>query len=355
MNPVFGQNYGLKIVIVKDSSTIDSDLKNFDSVWNNCMAEYGKNDVSKYFLNPHTSIQSKSHPITVLNFITGIDYPFNMVFPFRMVNKVDVNDSLKMYQLDMGWMHISILFHSKFKKLVQVSDINYFNLKTYYYKNLTIYSDQKTMDMRSVQQSYNDVLNAMDDLGIERDSFLKKHFTIYSANTLSEVYRYVGGLEYVNYFNQQSRFGGMGDPFNNILLSGVERPIHTHELVHFAVNFQTNRFIGEGIASLYGGVGIESYQSKIPKAVELMVKYNIHSFKDLNEKSFIPEINSNRVPYVLSAHLLNSIKLRFRNKETFRKFVRSCKTDEQMISSLMELLNAPSEETVFLWIFYKIK
>jgi hypothetical protein len=97
------QNFGLKIIQVADSSSITQDLQRFDSLWYECMHRYGKSDVSNLFAD-HLQGISKTNPITLLNFISGIDMPFSDVFGFKLIHQQAYGDSVNMYQLDMGWM-----------------------------------------------------------------------------------------------------------------------------------------------------------------------------------------------------------------------------------------------------------
>lgn len=104
----FAQSFGLKIISVSDSSVITKDLQIFDSLWFKCMSDYGRNDVSPLFADHHPGV-SKSNPITLLNFISGFDIPFSNMFGFRLIYNQNLNDTVNLYQLDMGWMQLAIL------------------------------------------------------------------------------------------------------------------------------------------------------------------------------------------------------------------------------------------------------
>ena len=104
----FAQSFGLKIISVSDSSVITKDLQIFDSLWFKCMSDYGRNDVSPLFADHHPGV-SKTNPITLLNFITGFDIPFSNMFGFRLIYNQNLNDTINLYQLDMGWMQLAIL------------------------------------------------------------------------------------------------------------------------------------------------------------------------------------------------------------------------------------------------------
>ncbi len=348
----FAQSFGLKIISVSDSSVITKDLQIFDSLWFKCMSDYGRNDVSSLFADHHPGV-SKTNPITLLNFISGFDIPFSNMFGFRLIYNQNLNDTVNLYQLDMGWMQMAVLYNSKQSKLMRFESLNSFNLIPHRYKNLTVFSSQK-VEKKELAKSYNQMLSAVKELGLSADSFMKIPLILYSGPTLKDAYAYVGGLEYVNFFNPKAQFGGMGDPFNKVVLSGIPKPVHVHELLHFAIPFKCNYFVGEGLASLYGGIGATSYKENLPGVLAFIKSKDIHTFSDaMSLWRTSTYFNSIRGTYVLSAYMLDKIRKDF-PRETYRNFVRNCKTDEEMINSLKELYKLDSEEALFNLIFYGV-
>jgi uncharacterized protein YjhX (UPF0386 family) len=346
------QNFGLKIISVSDSSVITTDLKRFDSLWSDCMFNYGRKDISYLFSDYEPNI-SKTNPITLLNFITGVEIPLSDMFVFRLVYSHKFNDSVKMYQLDMGWMQIAVLYNNNRNKLMRFESINSFNLSASTYKNLTVFTSQK-INKKELVNSYKQVNYAINDLGLDKDSFSKLSLRVYSGSTLKDAYSYIGGLEYINFFNPKAQFGGMGDPFNKVILSGINKTVHVHELMHFAIPFKCNFFLGEGLASYYGGIAGNSFQVNLQEVLEFIKNKGIHTFSDaLLLWRTEPYFNSVRGSYVFSAFMLYQIRKDF-PLETYRNFVRNCKSDEEMIESLKKLYNLDSEVSVFNRIYYGI-
>jgi hypothetical protein len=54
----------------------------------------------------------------------------------------------------------------------------------------------------------------------------------------------------------------------------------------------------------------------------------------------------------MAAMILERVKSDF-NLDTYRNFVRHCRTDEEMVNSLKALYQLPSEEEVFIHLFLK--
>jgi hypothetical protein len=65
-----------------------------------------------------------------------------------------------------------------------------------------------------------------------------------------------------------------------------------------------------------------------------------------------PQFNALRATYVMAAIILERVKSDF-NLDTYRNFVRHCRTDEEMINSLMALYETKTEEEVFRHLFLK--
>jgi hypothetical protein len=345
------QTFGLKVLSISDSSLITKDLRLFDSMWHCCLSNYGKKDVSNLFADSAPTV-SKTNPITLLNFITGIDVPLFDVFGFKLVNSQILNDSILLYHLDMGWLQLAIPFNRIKKKLMRFESINFFDLNKFRYKNLTVYS-MDPVKQKDLDAAFKKIVQTAKEIDINIDSFIKREIVIYSGRTIKESYSYVGGLEYVNYFNKGSIYGGMGDPFNNLILSGIPKPIHIHELLHFLITFPCNQFIGEGLASYYGGIGATSYTNNLQKVLKIIKKKDIHSFTDLNilwrtDNYF----NSVRGTYILAAFMLSKIKKEF-NLKTYRNFVRHCQTDSDMIINLKDLYQVDSEKVLFDKLFWE--
>ena len=345
------QSFGLKIIQVADSSLITQDLQRFDSLWYDCMHGYGKKNVSNLFADPLDGV-SKTNPITLLNFIGGIDMPFSDVFGFKLIHQQTYGDSVKLYQLDMGWMQLAALFHRQEKKLMRFESLNSFKLIPNSYQNLTVFASTQ-ISKKELSKAYNQVISTMKELGIDVDSFKSKPLTIYSGATLKDAYAFVGGLEYVNFFNPGALYGGMGDPFNRVILSGIPKPIHVHEVLHFAITFPCNHFIGEGLASYYGGIGAKPYDENKGEVLDMLKRKKTSTFSSAMQLwRTEPEFNALRGTYVMAAIILERVKSDF-NLDTYRNFVRHCRTDEEMINSLMALYEIKTEEEVFRHLFLK--
>ena len=345
------QTFGLKVLSISDSTMITKDLRLFDSIWHCCLSNYGKNDVSNLFDDSAQTV-SKTNPITVLNFITGIDVPLSDVFGFKLVNSQILNDSILLYQLDMGWMQLAIPFNRIKKKLMRFESLNLFHLNKFSYKNLTVYSMDE-LKQKNLAFAFEKIVQTAKELDINIDSFLNQEIVIYSGRTIKESYSYVGGLEYVNYFNKGSIYGGMGDPYNNVILSGIPNPIHVHELLHFLIKFPCNHFIGEGLASYYGGIGATSYTTNLQEVLKIIKNKEVHSFTDINTLWRTDNyFNNVRGGYILAAYILSKIKKEF-NLKTYRNFVRHCQTDSDMIIHLKDLYKVDSEKVLFDKLFWE--
>jgi len=173
------QSFGLKIIQVPDSSLITQDLQRFDSLWYDCMHGYGKKDVSNLFADPLDGV-SKTNPITLLNFIGGIDMPFSDVFGFKLIHQQAYGDSVNLCQLDMGWMQLAALYHRQEKKLMRFESLNSFKLIPNPYQNLTVFASTQ-IPKKELAKAYNQVISTMKELGIDVDSFKSKPLTIYSG------------------------------------------------------------------------------------------------------------------------------------------------------------------------------
>ena len=345
------QSFGLKIIQVADSSSITQELQRFDSLWYDCMFGYGKKDVSNLFVD-HLEGRSKTNPITLLNFITGIDMPFSDVFGFKLIHQQSFGDTVNMYQLDMGWMQLAALYHRKEKKLMRFESLNSFKLTQNTFQNLTLITSTQ-IPKKELAKAYNQVITSMKELGIDVDSFNSKPLTIYSGATLKDAYACIGGLEYVNFFNPGALHGGMGDPFNRVILSGIPKPIHVHEVLHFAITFPCNQFIGEGLASYYGGIGAKPYDENKDLVLNILKSKETITFSSaMRLWRSEPEFNALRGTYVMAAMVLERVKSDF-NLDTYRNFVRHCRTDEEMINSLTALYQVKTEEEVFRLLFLK--
>ncbi len=350
---LFGQEYGLKILSVKDFSYITEDMRNFDSVWYQCMSKYGHEDVSHYFHFPlHKT--SSTHPLTSLNFIDGFDAPLSDAFYFKLVKTQRFNDTLHLYHMDMGWMQMAVYFDVKNLKLIPFEQVDPFHLQKCKYKNLTVYYLDRAVDKKQVEKAYADLVKSVTEMGVKAENFTNREFVVYSANSIADSYRLIGSLEFYNYFDAKGITGGMSDPHNNVILSGVRKPIHTHELIHLVVDFKSNRFVGEGLASLYGGIGAEPYQDKLAIAIGYLKKNNIHSFAELFQEKFFydTEFNTNRVEYALAALMLEKVRQQF-GLVKYQAFIRKCKTNDEMIESLMDLFQMKTEEALFEYLYLK--
>jgi len=252
----------------------------------------------------------------------------------------------------MGWMQLAALFHRQEKKLMRFESLNSFKLIPNSYQNLTVFASTQ-ISKKELSKAYNQVISTMKELGIDVDSFKSKPLTIYSGATLKDAYAHVGGLEYVNFFNPGALYGGMGDPFNRVILSGIPKPIHVHEVLHFAITFPCNHFIGEGLASYYGGIGAKPYDENKGEVLDMLKRKKTSTFSSAMQLwRTEPEFNALRGTYVMAAIILERVKSDF-NLDTYRNFVRHCRTDEEMINSLMALYEIKTEEEVFRHLFLK--
>ena len=131
------------------------------------------------------------------------------------------------------------------------------------------------------------------------------------------------------------------------------KPIHVHEVLHFAITFPCNQFIGEGLASYYGGIGAKPYDENKDEVLDMLKRKKTSTFSSAMQLwRTEPQFNALRATYVMAAIILERVKSDF-NLDTYRNFVRHCRTDEEMINSLMALYEIKTEEEVFRHLFLK--
>jgi hypothetical protein len=126
-----------------------------------------------------------------------------------------------------------------------------------------------------------------------------------------------------------------------------------HEVLHFAITFPCNQFIGEGLASYYGGIGAKPYDENKDVVLKMLKNNGASTFSSaMMLWRTEPQFNSLRANYVMAAIILERVKSDF-NLDTYRNFVRHCGTDEEMVNSLMALYETKTEEEVFRHLFLK--
>ncbi len=97
----------------------------------------------------------------------------------------------------------------------------------------------------------------------------------------------------------------MGDPFNRVILSGIPKPIHVHEVLHFAITFPCNQFIGEGLASYYGGIGAKPYDENKDEVLDMLKRKKTSTFSSAMQLwRTEPKFNNMRGTYVMAAIIL---------------------------------------------------
>jgi hypothetical protein len=334
------QSSELKIIQVSDSTQITPELIKFDSLWYKCMSGYGKENVSNYFAKPVRHIQ---RPLVAFNFIHGLDGYLHLL-SYKLVKSTDISSSLILYQLDLGWMHYTVVYNKELGKIGQLSDFNFFNHFTTKYKNITVHSMQAFTDTVQIQNAYNKTIHAIKDIGVDTSFFINKQIDVFYDQTIIGSERLIGALYPTKYFAPNSSFGGMGDPYTQTVLSGVSNKIHTHELIHLAnpINESLFGFISEGIATYYGGTGISDYNEHLLEIIDILKIQKINSFDLLFKTAVQGRFEDLRGNYILAAHLLHQIKSQF-GVRTYQRFISASKNQDEMMRMLKQLYNTEDQ------------
>lgn len=337
------QSQNLKIIQISDSSLLTKSLIQFDSIWNQCMIGYGVTDISKNFVDVH---KHPKKPITALNFVDGLDGYYNQAFNYKLDRAIRIDSNQTLYQLNLDWMQLAIIHDVTTNKIGQICDFNYLNLYKTTYKNLTVYTETPTVDTNQLKQAYDLTIKALNEF-VDTNYFNNKKITIYSSTTIKGAERMIGFLAPSTYFSPNSTFGGMSDPFNDVIISGVLAPIHLHELIHLAnpLNVQCGQFISEGIATYYGGTGNKTYTDDLKKVIEILKSNHIESFEQLFKSKISDEYVNIRGNYILSAHMLHQIKTQFGLK-VYQNFLYKCNSSN-MEELLKEIYQVQDNKELF--------
>jgi len=114
-----------------------------------------------------------------------------------------------------------------------------------------------------------------------------------------------------------------------------------------------NQFIGEGLASYYGGIGATPYDENKDVVLKMLKNNGASTFSSaILLWRTEPQFNTLRANYVIAAIILDRVKSDY-NLDTYRNFVRHCRTDEEMVNSLKALYQLQSEEEILLHFFLK--
>lgn len=129
--------------------------------------------------------------------------------------------------------------------------------------------------------------------------------TYYSCINPKELFE-IKGFDY-NPMMYVDKTGGLAD-YGNILFSGNNSEIYTHEIIHiYTSNLfpKIDKFIDEGLATLMAGSGKYSYEwhrNKLDKFLNENKDYNFATHTDAYERNYF-EIETS-IPYLTSALIL---------------------------------------------------
>ena len=147
--------------------------------------------------------------------------------------------------------------------------------------------------------------------------------TYYSCINPKELFE-IKGFDY-NPMMYIDKFGGFAD-FGNIIFSGNNAEIYTHEIVHIYTNSlfpKINKFIDEGIATYIAGSGKYDYawhRRKLAKFIEGNATYKFDEHFEPYERIFIE--NETPIPYLTSA-LICERTMRIYGKDKLLKILKS--------------------------------
>ncbi len=157
------------------------------------------------------------------------------------------------------------------------------------------------------------------------------YLTYYSCVNPKEIFE-IKGFDY-NPMMYLDKTGGLAD-YGNIIFSGNNSEIYTHEIVHIYTNNlfpKIDKFIDEGIATYIAGSGKYDYEwhrKKLDKFLSENKDYNIATHTDAYERIYFEKETS--IPYLTSALILERT-LRFYGKE---KLIELLKSENELWTTL---------------------
>jgi hypothetical protein len=158
--------------------------------------------------------------------------------------------------------------------------------------------------------------------------------TYYSCVNPKELFE-IKGFDY-NPMMYADKTGGLAD-YGNIIFSGNNSEIYTHEIVHiYTSNLfpKIDKFIDEGIATYIAGSGKYNYEwhrKKLDKFLSENKDYNFASHTDAYERIYFE--NETSIPYLTSALILERT-LRVYGKE---KLVELLKSESELWTTLKKV------------------
>ncbi len=147
--------------------------------------------------------------------------------------------------------------------------------------------------------------------------------TYYSCVNPKELFE-IKGFDY-NPMMYVDKTGGLAD-YGNIIFSGNNSEIYTHEIIHIYTNNlfpKIDRFIDEGLATYMAGSGKYNYEwhrDKFAKFLQNNKDYNFTEHTNAYERIYFE--NETSIPYLTSALILERT-LRIYGKEKLMKLLKS--------------------------------
>ncbi len=157
------------------------------------------------------------------------------------------------------------------------------------------------------------------------------YLTYYSCVNPKEIFE-IKGFDY-NPMMYLDKTGGLAD-YGNIIFSGNNSEIYTHEIVHiYTSNLfpKIDKFIDEGIATYIAGSGkyyYEWHRKKLDKFLSENKDYNFATHTDAYERIYFE--NETSIPYLTSALILERT-LRIYGKE---KLIELLKSENELWTTL---------------------
>lgn len=145
----------------------------------------------------------------------------------------------------------------------------------------------------------------------------------YSCVNPKEIFE-IKGFDY-NPMMYVDKTGGLAD-FGNIIFSGNNSEIYTHEIIHiYTSNLfpKIDKFIDEGLATLMSGSGKYDYEwhrNKLNKFLNENKDYNFSTHMEIYESKYFE--NETSIPYLTSALILERT-LRVYGKEKLLELLKS--------------------------------
>jgi len=155
--------------------------------------------------------------------------------------------------------------------------------------------------------------------------------TYYSCVNPKELFE-IKGFDY-NPMMYVDKTGGLAD-YGNIIFSGNNSEIYTHEIVHIYANNlfpKIDIFINEGIATYIAGSGKYNYEwhrKKLDKFLNENKGYNFATHMDIYKRNYFE--NETSIPYLTSALILERT-LRIYGKE---KLIELLKSENELWTTL---------------------